>query len=112
MYQLMTTAAKKVGGPIALLGIVFSAGALATEGCHAITNKIGSVITKKNKAREAAVVHIVKKEGTSNEGLLFKVGEAFKVLEVDGNAAMIEKLGDNENPYFVSVQFLHSISDY
>ena len=43
---------------------------------------------------------------------LFSVDDTFKVLEIDGDAALIEKIGDENNPYFVSGCFLESISDY
>ncbi len=38
--------------------------------------------------------------------------ETFKVLERDGNAVLIEKLGDDNNPYFVAAELLNEISDY
>ena len=44
--------------------------------------------------------------------LHFKVGDQFKVLDVDGDAGLIEIIGDNNSPYFVSLKFLSSISDY
>ena len=44
--------------------------------------------------------------------LLFSVDDTFKVLEIDGDATLIEKIGDENNPYFVSGCFLESISDY
>lgn len=53
-----------------------------------------------------------KEEIVSNEGLQFHVGETFKVLERDGNAVLIEKLGDDNNPYFVVAELLNEISDY
>ena len=70
------------------------------------------MLDRKKKQEEAAIVHTVKKDGKSKEGLIFKVGDQFKVLEVDGDAALIERIGDNNNPYFVSVDFLKTISDY
>ena len=36
----------------------------------------------------------------------------FKVLERDGDAALIEIMNDENNPYFISAKFLSSISDY
>ena len=46
----------------------------------------------------------------SNEGLAFSVGDQYRILELDGDAALIEKIGDKNNPYFVSAKFLNSIS--
>ena len=48
-------------------------------------------------------------------GIVFGGGALFgggAVAGADGNATLIEKLGDNNNPYFVSTKFLRSISDY
>ena len=44
--------------------------------------------------------------------LLLSVDDTFKVLEIDGDAALIEKIGDENNPYYVSARFLRGISDY
>lgn len=115
-YQVMTTVAKKVGGPLKLGGLIFGGGVVLGGGTvlggGAIKKKVTKELDKKKQAAAAAVVHTVKREGSSNEGLLFKAGEKFKVLEVDGDAALIEKEGDGNNPYFVSAKFLASISDY
>ena len=67
---------------------------------------------EKKREAESAVIDRVHTEGKSNEGLLFSVDDTFKVLEIDGDAALIEKIGDENNPYFVSGCFLESISDY
>ncbi len=115
-YQIMTTVAKKVGGPKNLLLLVAGGGAIigggAVAGTAAIKNKVTNELDKKKQIKDSAVVYTVKEEKTSNEGLLFKSGDKFKVLERDGDAALIERIGDDNNPYFVSVIFLSSISDY
>ncbi len=115
-YQILTTMAKKVGGPKILIALLAGGGALlgggAVAGGNAIKKKVSSELEKKRQAEMRAKVYTVKKEGKSNEGILFLEGETFKVLEVDGDAGLIEKIGDDNNPYFVSRKFLCSISDY
>ena len=115
-YQLMTTAAKKVGGPKRLFALILGGGAAlgggAVIGCGAIKSKIAQELNKKKQEEAASVVYTVRCEGNSNEGLLFEVGEQFKILETDGDAGLIEKLGDANSPYFVSLRFLQSISNY
>ena len=115
-YQLMTTVAKKVGGPKRLFALVFGGGAIlgggAVAGGGAIKRKVTQELDKKKQEEAASVVYTVSREGSSNEGLRFVVGEQFKVLETDGDAGLIEKLGDANNPYFVSLKFLRSISNY
>ena len=115
-YQILTTIAKKVGGPKGLVALLIGVGALlgggTVAGGDAIIKKISSKYEKKRQAEAMAKVYTVNKEGRSNEGLFFAEGDTFRVLEVDGDAGLIEKIGDNNNPYFVSRKFLSSISDY
>lgn len=115
-YQLITTWAKKVGGPKQLIGLIAGGGTLfggaTVGGGIAIKKKISSELAKKRQEAEAAVLYTVKTGGKSNEGLLFKVGDTFRVLEIAGDAGLIEKIGDENNPYFVSLKFLSTISDY
>lgn len=115
-YQLMTKFAKKVGGPVNLLLLVAGGGAIIGSGVTAaglgIKEKVAANNEKKNIEMAANIIRTVQIEAQSKEGLLFKVRDQFRVLEVDGDAALIEKLGDNNNPYFVSAEFLKSISDY
>lgn len=115
-YQTLTTIAKKVHGPknlvILLVGGGIAIGAAATAGGGAIKKKIQTEFDKKKKAAEAAVIFTVTKEMRSNEGLLFKTGDKFKILERDGDAGLIELIGNENNPYFVSLKFLSGISDY
>lgn len=115
-YQVMTTLAKKVGGPLKLAGIICGGGAVvgggAVAGCLAIKNKVSKEFEKKKKEADSAIVYEVVNNGKSNEGLEFVKGDKVKVLEVDGDAAMIEKIGNENNPYFVAASFLESISDY
>ena len=111
-YQIMTTAAKKCGGPKNFMGLLvvggmFIGGALI-EGYEAWKKRE----TKKQQAIELSKIYNICKEGVSNEGLQFHVGDTFKVLERDGNAVLIEKIGDSNNPYFVDFDFLKEISDY
>lgn len=115
-YQLLTTLAKKVGGPKQLIAIFIGGGALfgsiTVAGGIAIKKKITYELIKKKQIADASIIYTVKCESSSKEGLRFKVGDKFKVLELDGNAGLVEIIGDNNSPYFVSLKFLCSISDY
>lgn len=116
MYQILTSWAKKVGGPQMLIAIIAGSGALlgATlmKGCSTIKNKITDALKKKKQLANAEVIYTVFAEGTSNEGLQFNINDQFNVLERDGDAGLISIIGDNNNPYFVSLSFLSTISDY
>lgn len=116
MYQTLTLMAKKVGGPLNLIGIFVVGGAILGGGAVAVgvdINKRNSIKKdKEQRAERAKVVYTVNNEGRSNEGLLFKAGDTFRVLEFDGDAGMIEIIGNPSNPYFVSLKFLSGISNY
>lgn len=119
-YQWITTVSKKVGGPINLLLLTGAAGAAAgitVYKCGEIAVKKCVTAVKTHKANKTAVVveeklYYVNEPGRSNEGLTFQAGDQFRVLETDGESVLIEKIGDGNNPYFVSAELLHSISDY
>lgn len=116
LYQVMTTLAKKVGGPLNLAGLLVVGGAALGSGTvvggQKVAKKVKQYRDKKKRTEESAIAYEVHADGKSNEGLVFKVGERFRVLENDGDAVLIEKIGDKQNPYFVSGKFLASISDY
>ena len=114
LYQTMTTMAKLVGGPLNLAICVAGGGVVTGGGVVAAYFLIKEKINAKREERqqEAAIVYTVQREGQSNEGLVFKVGDQFRVLFIHDDAVMIEKLGDNNNPYVVSAELLETISDY
>lgn len=120
-YQVLTTLAKKIGGPGKLVALITGGGAVVggivvKSGEFAI--KMGKKTIAKyrennNNLRESAqIIYTVKQNGKSNEGLKFKVGDTFRVLESDGDAILIEVIGNENNPYFVSKDLLRQISDY
>lgn len=116
-YQWLTTVAKKVGGPKNLVLVIAGAGAVIYKsGEIAVKQTVKAIKRIKNKEQllETAntKMYTVTAEGISNEGLEFKIGDQFRVLESDKDAVLIEKIGDNNNPYFVSVELLKNISDY
>lgn len=116
-YQRMTILAKKVGGPKNLAVIIAGAGAVASvalyKGGEIVKEKVRK---KKNKEKlketSDSKVYSITVDGVSDDGLEFKIGDQFRVLETDKDAVLIEKIGDDNNPYFVSVEFLEMISNY
>ena len=109
--------AKKVGGPKNLAVIIAGAGAVASvalyKGGEIVKEKVRK---KKNKEKlketSDSIVYSITVDGVSDDGLEFKIGDQFRVLETVKNAVLIEKIGDDNNPYFVSVEFLEMISNY
>lgn len=116
-YQRLTTIAKKVGGPKNFVGIIAGLGIFAGAAIYKVSeigvNKIKKKMNKK-KLQETSntIIYSVTAEGVSNEGVEFIIGDQFRVLETDKDAVLIEKIGDDNNPYFVSAGLLKNISNY
>ena len=114
-YQTITKISKAVGGPKVFIGMIFGAGAA-----------IGSIATfiikasSSNKKEAKKIASDIKKDKTyetvladkSNGNILFNVGDKFKVLEIDDDAVLIDKIGDKNSPYYVAKDFLKKISDF
>ena len=116
-YQLLTTAAKAVGGPKRLVGLFVAGGAVVGTGCTLLTQKVIKRVTvhkniKTSSCLEKEKTFVVFSESTDDSGLEFKVGDKYKVLSRDVDSILIEIIGNAKNPYFVSGDFLRTISDF
>lgn len=115
-YQWITTTSKKVGGPINLLLLAGMAGAAVYKCGEMVVVKCVKAVkehkVQKTTVEEERTLHYVIRPGVSNEGLAFATGDRFRILEMDDDAVLIEKIGDENNPYFVSAELLRNISDY
>lgn len=65
-----------------------------------------------NKKVETAKIYNVTADGKGSKDLVLNSGDTYKILESDGESILIEKIGDSNNPYFVSADFLRTVSDY
>ena len=111
-YQAMTTIAKKVGGPKVLLAITFVSGYVVFRPAEAGVKKVARAI-KKRSAPCATKGQVFRATSDGDDrGLKIRVGDEYQVLECDGDAILIEVLGDPGSPYFVSSKFLRSVSDF
>lgn len=116
MYQRIVEVSKVVGGPEKLIALIasggFALGVAGTKLTEAVRKHLKSSNEAKVKEQLRQRTYKVAKDALSNEGLRFREGDEVRVLEVDGDAALIEKINDDNNPYFVSAGFLGEISDY
>lgn len=114
LYQTMTTWSKKMGGPLQLLGVVAIGGYVVLRTVEAGGKTILKKVKKSLSLKDKVIVgtYVVNKIGKSNEGLQLEIGDQFHVLEIAGTSVLIEKIEDLNNPYFVSVDLLQSISDF
>ena len=107
-YLKMTTWSKKVGGPLNLLGITLGTGALIGIGGKTIADNL--LNKKENNLVEIDQEFEVTTAGQDDEKLKFEVKDRFRVILIDGDAVLIEKIKDENNPYYISNDFLKQIS--
>lgn len=115
MYQFMTTASKKMGGPVQFLtctGLVGYGLFRAVEfGVTRACTYIQRHMSKENEAstHPTATVRVTSE---TNGGIALKEGEVIRILAQDGDAVLIEIPEATSNPYCVSGDWLRAISDY
>lgn len=114
-YQLMTTVAKKVGGPKQLLALVAAGGYVIMRGVEAGGKKVIKLVKKDNKEKSTSKVLPAYKfiiDGKDDKGLIFSSGDVFYVAARHDDVILIEKEKDDNNPYFVSVDWLMKVSSF
>jgi len=111
-YQIMTTLAKKVGGPVKLALCTMSVGYMIGKGGERVIKKI--ISSKKGYVKKVYnnKIYTVILKTKNNEGIEFDIGDRFRVLEIDKNVAIIEIIGRDDNPYVVEIEVLCEISDF
>ncbi|MGW4676268.1 hypothetical protein [Streptomyces sp. NPDC004324] len=112
-YQLMTTLAKKVGGPAALAVVTAVSGWAIVRGAEAGVKGVSRAAKKRNApcSTKGQVFDVVS-DGEDGKGLALRAGDQYRVMDCDGEAILIEVLGGTNNPYFTSAQFLASVSGF
>ena len=111
LYQVMTTASKAVGGPLNLLLGVGGIGYGIGKGVEAIGKGIVKRVRHRmdTNADEAGKRYIVHEGYRDEHGLRLRKGDRVRVLETDGDSYLVEKIGDKNNPYFVSGKLLKTL---
>lgn len=109
LYQTAVVWMKKVGGPERFIALTMASGYLVGR---AVEAGVKTVVKAAKKPKNTPLpIYTIHTPATSDD-LPFAIGDIFHVLEVVKDGALIEKIGDTNNPYFVSVELLRSISDY
>lgn len=122
-YQIMTTLAKKVGGPIKL-GVIIAlisgaGGGILVYGSrgkiehigHSIKNKLGIHNGSKEQQKQKYLYRCHSDYKISNE-LTLKQNDRFSVLYADDEMVLINVAGDDNNPYMIDRRALEKISNY
>lgn len=116
-YQLLTTIAKKVGGPVVLLVGTAVAGYATLRPVEAGAKRAGRRVAdaaRKRRGASGAVTrsYTVNADADAGGGLLLSEGDVFLVLERDGDAVLVELEGNADNPFYVSAALLVAVSDF
>lgn len=112
-YQAMTTIAKRIGGPKVLAVVTVAGGYALLRPVESGVKRAVRLIKKRSvPCPTIGQTFQTTTTGEDPSGLTIEEGSDYRVLERDGNAILIEVIGDLENPYFVSGAFLASISDF
>ena len=118
-YQMITTFIKRIGGPkvfVAAVAALLPAGYGAGKGIESGVKAIKKRIKQKDSENIGVTFDVIAEgkdaSGKDASGLEFCIDDKFKVLEQDGNAVLIEKIGDKNNPYHIAGEFLESISNF
>lgn len=104
-YKVMTTLAKKVGGPVSLAAITMGIGYV---GGTAIKFTAGKIISRMKKNQNLAETTDSNEIYTANvtaqfeDEVYFTQGDCFRIVAKDEDALIIEIIGAERNPYLVS----------
>lgn len=109
LYQSIVVWSKKLGGPKRFIALTMASGYLVGRTVEVGVKTLAKAAKKSKKPPlPTYTIHTA----ASSDDLHFSAGDTFHILEQDKDAVLIEKIGDANNPYFISTQELKNISDY
>ena len=111
-YQTATTWAKKVGGMENLAAILLAAGYAIGKIIEIPVRAVVRHIRTKKECDQPRELIMVTSTGTDSSGLVLSEGDSYQVLYSDEDMVLVEKIGDTNNPYVVSPDFLRMVSNY
>lgn len=117
-YQTLTTMSKKVGGPKKLVTLLVGGGVVLgvtiEKSRKYIDKKKKELLYKfknKNYSVEKDNIYIIIKNCEINKELKLEENNLYRILECDGDVALIELIGNDNNPYIASKKVLENISE-
>lgn len=116
LYAEITRISKKCGGPVNFLLLVAGGGyvvsRLAESGVKWSYKKIKSIINKFNDSLNDKKIYVANSNYSNDYDLKLDEGERFYVLGIDGDAVIVAKTSDKNNPYVISYSDLVACSNY
>lgn len=118
-YQEITRIIKALGGPKRAGGIIIggavvfgtAVGSFFPSPVTSVKNAIKKRTAPNTATDQVFTVHM-NLDGNGHKEPKLRAGNQYRVLEKDGDAILIEVLGDPESPYFLSGEMLEKISDF
>lgn len=112
-YQTMTTLAKKMGGPKVFAASLVLSGVAIGSARTKVVAASKAVLARRGESCPTKGMHFkIVADAVDGSGAKFRAGGEYRVLECDGDAILIEIVGDQDNPYVVSSEFLATVSSY
>lgn len=111
-YKTLVVSAKKFGGPAGLVATIAISSIVTSRSIEAAVKKAKKEINRrrsKTTSELSGEFFSVAAANESEDGLKLKIGDKFRILHRENFAALIEILGDDDNPYMVSNDFLNQI---
>lgn len=107
-YQWITTNSKKVGGPLNFLALIELSG-IVVGGL--IANKYRD-FKDKRKRENLRTYSVTEHAEIKKIKLILEPGDRITVLAADDDSILLAKNDDENNPYFVPVDFLVGCTNY
>lgn len=111
-YQTTVTWMKRLGGPKTFWIVVPLACYVGGKLIEIPVRSIARYFRARTNTNQPKQLIEVTSAGVDSSGLSLDQGDAYRILYSDKDMVLIEKIGDTNNPYLVSSDFLHSISNY
>lgn len=100
-YQRIVEWSKRVGGPQYLLLIAMGTGAVVEKTTSMVINAICKKV-KNSKNEHVKDEYILEEDIVVNDRLKLQKGDKIRIINKDKDVVLIEKVGDNNNPYCIS----------
>jgi hypothetical protein len=116
-YQDITRLIKVLGGPKIAVPVIVAGGYVVIRVGEASVRTVlraskTFLASRRNAEPLEGWIYVVHTDCVEVGGLMLRVGDQFRVGEQDRDAVLIDIIGDQNGPYFVSGDFLARVSNF